>query len=63
METRVAGCACDNDQFDGQSPSYKRALIAVIAINAVMFFVEMSAGFLGGSRQGSGVAPASALCD
>ncbi len=46
----MAGCACDNDQFDGQSPSYKRALIAVIAINAVMFFVEMSAGFLGGSQ-------------
>ena len=50
MEMRVAGCACDNDQFDGQSPAYKRALIAVIAINAVMFFVEMSAGFLGGSQ-------------
>lgn len=50
MEMRVAGCACDNDRFDGQSPAYKRALIAVIAINAVMFFVEMSAGFLGGSQ-------------
>jgi len=50
MEMGVAGCACDNDQFDGQSPAYKRALIAVIAINAVMFFVEMSAGFLGGSQ-------------
>ena len=51
----MAGCACednqiDADQFDGQSPAYKRALIAVIAINAIMFLVEMSAGFLGSSQ-------------
>ncbi len=51
----MAGCACEDDQieseqFDGQSPAYKRALIAVIVINAAMFFVEMSAGFLGSSQ-------------
>ena len=51
----MAGCACednqiDADQFDGRSPAYKRALIAVIAINAVMFLVEMSAGYLGSSQ-------------
>ena len=51
----MAGCACEDnqigaDQFDGRSPAYKRALIAVIAINAAMFLVEMSAGFLGSSQ-------------
>ena len=51
----MAGCACednqiDTDQFDGRSPAYMRALIAVIAINAVMFLVEMSAGYLGSSQ-------------
>ena len=51
----MTGCACEDNQieagqFDGRSPAYKRALIAVIAINAVMFFVEMSAGFLGSSQ-------------
>jgi len=51
----MAGCACEDnqigaDQFDGRSPAYKRALIAVIAINAVMFLVEMSAGYLGSSQ-------------
>lgn len=51
----MAGRACDDNQtdagqFDGRSPAYKRALIAVIAINAAMFFVEMSAGFLGSSQ-------------
>ena len=46
----MTGCASDNNQFDGRSPAYKRALIAVIGINATMFFVEMSAGFWGGSQ-------------
>ncbi len=36
--------------FDGASPAYRRALIAVIVINAVMFAVEMSAGALAGSQ-------------
>jgi Co/Zn/Cd efflux system component len=36
---------CSNDlQFDGIDPLYKRALIAVIIINAVMFVVEMASG-------------------
>ena len=36
--------------FDGMSDDYRRRLIAVIAINAVMFVVEMSAGVLAGSQ-------------
>ena len=51
----MAGCACEDNQiepanFDGRSPVFKRALIAVIAINATMFLVEMSAGYLGSSQ-------------
>lgn len=45
----MSGC-CDDKTFDGVSPAYKRALIAVIAINAVMFFVEMMAGLVSGSQ-------------
>ena len=41
---------CDNQSFDGTSPAYRRALWAVIAINADMFFVEMSAGVLSGPQ-------------
>lgn len=36
--------------FDGLDPTYKRRLILVIAINAVMFAVEMIAGQLAGSQ-------------
>jgi Co/Zn/Cd efflux system component len=36
--------------FDGMSDDYRRRLVAVIAINAVMFVVEMSAGVLAGSQ-------------
>ena len=36
--------------FDGASPTYKRALIAVIGLNAALFAVEMTAGALAGSR-------------
>jgi cation diffusion facilitator family transporter len=36
--------------FDGMSGDYRRRLIAVIAINAVMFIVEMTAGQLAGSQ-------------
>ena len=36
--------------LDGMSDDYRRRLIAVIAINAVMFIVEMSAGVLSGSQ-------------
>lgn len=36
--------------FDGSNPAYRRALVAVIALNAAMFAVEMTAGALAGSR-------------
>lgn len=39
----------DHD-FDGASPAYRRALIAVIVLNAGLFLVEMTAGALAGSR-------------
>jgi len=38
------------DDFDGASPAYRRALIAVIILNAGLFAVEMTAGALAGSR-------------
>lgn len=41
---------CENQSFDGVSAGYKRALIAVIIINAVMFCVEAAFGFLSGSQ-------------
>ncbi|ACT58416.1 cation transporter [Hirschia baltica] len=41
---------CDNKCFDGVSEGYKRALIAVIFINAIMFVVEMYAGLVSGSQ-------------
>jgi Co/Zn/Cd efflux system component len=44
----VAGCAHDV-QFDGASAAYKRVLWVVIAINGLMFFVEMTAGLAGQS--------------
>jgi Co/Zn/Cd efflux system component len=37
--------SCGNSSsFDGASPAFRRALIAVIIINAIMFVVEMAAG-------------------
>lgn len=36
--------------FSGGSTAYKRALIAVIAINAAMFAIEVSAGYLARSQ-------------
>lgn len=45
----MSGC-CENPQFDGLSALYKRALLLVIAINGVMFLVEMLAGFASGSQ-------------
>jgi Co/Zn/Cd efflux system component len=38
-----ASCG-QSSNFDGASPAFRRALIAVIIINAVMFVVEMVAG-------------------
>jgi Co/Zn/Cd efflux system component len=47
----MAGCGCgDSLKFDGLSGAYKRALWAVIAINAAMFLVEMGAGMFAGSQ-------------
>jgi Co/Zn/Cd efflux system component len=42
----------DDDQvaFDGMSADYRRRLMAVIAINATMFVVEMVAGAVAGSQ-------------
>jgi Co/Zn/Cd efflux system component len=46
-----AGCHHNHTAtFDGTSPQYRRALWAVIAINAVMFGVEISAGAFAGSQ-------------
>lgn len=46
----MAGCCGHNAQFDGVSADYKRRLWLVIAINAAMFAVEMSAGQMSGSQ-------------
>jgi Co/Zn/Cd efflux system component len=44
-------CGCHgNPRFDGLDPRYKRILWTVIAANAAMFLVEMSAGQLAGSQ-------------
>jgi Co/Zn/Cd efflux system component len=45
-----ATCCGNEGRFEGLSPEYKRRLWLVIAINAAMFFVEMGAGALAGSR-------------
>jgi Co/Zn/Cd efflux system component len=44
-------CGCQgNPRFDGVDPRYKAILWTVIAINGVMFLVEMTAGHLAGSQ-------------
>lgn len=43
-------CCSGNVRFDGMSAPYKRALWLVIAINAAMFVIEMTAGVVAGSR-------------
>ncbi|RIA56656.1 cation transporter [Dichotomicrobium thermohalophilum] len=45
-----ASCCGGGANFEGLSPDYKRRLWAVIGLNASMFFVEMVAGHLAGSR-------------
>ena len=45
-----SSCCGNESRFEGLSRDYKRRLWLVIAINAAMFFVEMSAGALAGSR-------------
>ena len=46
----MAGCCGHDARFEGLSPDYKRRLWMVIAINALMFAVEMGAGQLAGSQ-------------
>ena len=49
--TKGTTCGCSgNPVFDGVDPRYKMVLWVVIIINAVMFFVEMTAGRLAGSQ-------------
>ncbi|PIE16584.1 MAG: cation transporter [Rhodobacterales bacterium] len=49
--THETSCGCSgNPVFDGVDPRYKRVLWLVIAINAAMFLVEMTAGRLAGSQ-------------
>jgi cation diffusion facilitator family transporter len=45
-----ADCCGSNVKFDGLSANYKRCLWLVIAINTVMFLVEIGAGALAGSQ-------------
>jgi len=46
----AAGCCNQQPKFDGLSVGFRRALWVVIAINAAMFAVEMTAGALAGSQ-------------
>ncbi len=46
----MAGCCGHDAKFEGVSDDYKRRLWIVIAINAAMFFVEMTAGQLARSQ-------------
>ncbi|WP_420858915.1 cation transporter [Marivivens marinus] len=46
----MAGCCGHDGKFDGVSDDYKERLWIVIALNATMFFVEMTAGHLAKSQ-------------
>lgn len=47
----MSGRCCGSEaKFDGASVAFRRALWAVIAINAAMFVVEISAGAFAGSK-------------
>jgi len=46
----AGSCCHGNPQFDGMDPRYRRILWTVIAINGLMFLVEMAAGRLAGSQ-------------
>ncbi len=46
----MAGCCGHDAKFDGVSSDYKRRLWMVIALNGVMFFVEMGAGQIAKSQ-------------
>jgi Co/Zn/Cd efflux system component len=44
-------CQCEqNTPFDGATPAYRRALWWVVLINAGMFLIELSGGWLSGSK-------------
>ncbi len=45
-----ANCCEHEVKFDGMDPNYKRMLVLVMIINAVMFLVEMPMGFMGQSQ-------------
>ncbi len=45
----MSGCCGQTVSFDGMSIGYKRALMAVIAVNAVMFLIELGGGAFAGS--------------
>ncbi len=50
-DEHLAGHCCGGEvRFEGLSAAYKRALWSVIAINGVMFVVEMAAGIAAGSQ-------------
>ncbi len=46
----AAGGSLGNTVFDGMDPTYRRLLMIVIAINAIMFFVEIIAGHMSNSK-------------
>jgi len=46
----MSASCCEDVTFDGNNARYKRALISVIAINAIMFVVEISASIFSGSQ-------------
>lgn len=47
---RSGGCCGEDAAFDGMSAPYKRALWAVVSINAGMFVLEAGAGLFAGSQ-------------
>ncbi len=49
QEKTACGCS-GNPEFDGMDPAYKKILWLVIGINATMFFIEFSAGYLAKSQ-------------
>ncbi len=48
-EKEACGCS-GNPRFDGMDPRYKAVLWTVIALNGVMFVVELTAGRISGSQ-------------
>ncbi|SFL60332.1 Cation efflux family protein [Bradyrhizobium sp. NFR13] len=48
--TEACGCSGGVPVFDGVDPRYKRVLWTVIAINGIMFLVEIIAGQIAGSQ-------------